>query len=172
MLVSYVSKSCVCKHTRPTSLSVNDAQIELQPILNPLPDISDQLSLQIIQEILKASGVDFLKFEHCKCCKVQCHASPQATKTHYITSKFILSAPYLQHSLAAYNQPHLVMPIRNFCPNPFHMHFGSSSIMVCNQHIWPHWTGTCKLPKCTQIIKVYLCLQSGSLITFCMSSLM
>ena len=45
----------------------------------------------------------------------------------------------------AYNQPHLVMPIRNFNPNPCLMYFGSSSIMVHNQHIWPHWTRTHKL---------------------------
>ena len=40
----------------------NNTHIELQPILNPMPDISDQLSQQIIQGILKASGVDLSKF--------------------------------------------------------------------------------------------------------------
>ena len=72
-------ESCVHEHIRPTSLPVNDTYIKLQSILNPLPNISDQLSPQIIQEVLKASGVDFSKFEHNKHCKVECNTSPQAT---------------------------------------------------------------------------------------------
>ena len=55
-------KSCVCKDTRPSSLPANNSNIELEPISTLLPDTSDQVSLQIIQEILKASGVDFSKF--------------------------------------------------------------------------------------------------------------
>ena len=46
-------KSCVCKYIRPTSLPVNNTHIELELILDPLLDILDQLSPQIIQEILK-----------------------------------------------------------------------------------------------------------------------
>ena len=70
--------SCVLKHTRPTSLPVIDAHIELKPILYPLHDISNQLLPQIIQEILKASAVDFSKFECYKCCKAKCLTAPQA----------------------------------------------------------------------------------------------
>ena len=54
------------------------------PTLNknllPLPDTSNQLSPQIIQEIWKAIGVDFSKFECYKHCKVKCHIATQATK--------------------------------------------------------------------------------------------
>ena len=39
-------------------MPTNDTHIELQPILNSMPDILEQLSLQIVQEALKASGVD------------------------------------------------------------------------------------------------------------------
>ena len=77
-------KSCSCKYTRPTTLPVNDTHSELQSILSPMPDISNQLSPQIIQEVLKASHVDFLKFKHYKQCKVQCQTSHQVTKLHYI----------------------------------------------------------------------------------------
>ena len=73
-------KSCVCNYTRPISQPVNNTHIELEPISNPLPDSSDQLSPQIIQEIFKASGVDFLKFESLKCHKAKCHTVNQATK--------------------------------------------------------------------------------------------
>ena len=45
-------------------MHTNDTHTELQTILNSMPDISDQLSLQIIQEILKACGIDISKFEH------------------------------------------------------------------------------------------------------------
>ena len=54
--------------------------LNLEPISDPLSDISDQLSPQIIQEILKASGVDLFKFEFYKHCKAKCHAATQATK--------------------------------------------------------------------------------------------
>ena len=57
-------------------MPANDAHIELQPILNPMPDISDQLSPKIIQEVLKASGVDFSKCKHYKQCKTLCQTSP------------------------------------------------------------------------------------------------
>ena len=43
--------------------SVDNTHIELEPISNLLPDPSDQLSPQVILEILKASGVDFSKFQ-------------------------------------------------------------------------------------------------------------
>ena len=66
-------KSCVCKYTRPTSLPVNNTHIELEPMSASLPDISDQLSPQSIQEILKVNRVDFSKFECYKCCKTKCH---------------------------------------------------------------------------------------------------
>ena len=38
-------------------MQVSDIHIELQPISNPMPDIPDQQSPQIIQEVLKASGI-------------------------------------------------------------------------------------------------------------------
>ena len=69
-------KSCVCKHTRLTTLLVNDTHIELQPISNSMPDISDQLSPHIIQKVLNASGVDFSKYKCYKQCKAQCQTSP------------------------------------------------------------------------------------------------
>ena len=50
-------KSCACTHTTLTSISVNYAHIELQPIVDSLPYISDQLSPQIIHKVFKASGV-------------------------------------------------------------------------------------------------------------------
>ena len=58
--------SCVHKHTRHSTLPNNDKHNELQPIINHMPEISDQLSPQLVQEILKASGVDMSKFEHYK----------------------------------------------------------------------------------------------------------
>ena len=42
----------------PATMPVNDRHIELQTILSPMPDISDQLSPQIIQEVLKAGIVN------------------------------------------------------------------------------------------------------------------
>ena len=44
-------------------MPANDTHIELQPISNSMPDISEQLSPQIVQEILTASAVDIIKFE-------------------------------------------------------------------------------------------------------------
>ena len=63
--------SCICIHTRPNTLPNNDTHIELQPITNPMPEMSDQLSPQLVQEILKAIGIDMSKFEHYKKCKGQ-----------------------------------------------------------------------------------------------------
>ena len=71
---------CVCKHTTPATLPNNDPHIELQLITNPSPDISDQLSPQLVQEILKASGADLSKFEHYKRCKVLSQTSTQSTE--------------------------------------------------------------------------------------------
>ena len=73
-------KSCLHTHARPVSLSVNNTYIELEPILKLLADSSDQLSPQIIQEILKASGVNFSKFICWKCGKAKCHTATQVTK--------------------------------------------------------------------------------------------
>ena len=73
-------KSCAHKNTRPTSLQANNSHIELESISAPLPNTSTQLSRQIIQEILKASGVDFSKFECYICCKAKCHTTTQGTK--------------------------------------------------------------------------------------------
>ena len=73
-------KSCVCKYTRLTSLPGDNTHIVLEPISNPLPESPDQLSSQIIQEILKAKGVDFLKLECYKRHKAKCHTVTQATK--------------------------------------------------------------------------------------------
>ena len=70
------------KHTGLTTLPINNPHTELQPILNLLPDISDQLSSQIIQDVLKAIGVDFLKFGCYKHHRVQHDTSSQATKLH------------------------------------------------------------------------------------------
>ena len=68
-------KGCVGKYTRPHSLPPNNTQIELEAISPPLPDTPDHMSLQIIPEILKTSGVDFSKFKHYKCCKAKCQAT-------------------------------------------------------------------------------------------------
>ena len=73
-------KSCVHKYTRLISLPVDNTHIELEPISNPLPKSSDQLSPQIIQESLKASGVDIFKLECYKHCKAKCYTVTQATK--------------------------------------------------------------------------------------------
>ena len=54
-------KSCVCKHIGPVSLPVNDSHIELEPTSNLLLDTSNQLSPQVIHEILKPSGIDFFQ---------------------------------------------------------------------------------------------------------------
>ena len=54
--------SGVCKYTRLTTLPTNDTHTELQPITNAVPEISHQPSPQLVQEILKASGVDISKF--------------------------------------------------------------------------------------------------------------
>ena len=72
-------------------MPVNDTHIELQPILNPIPDISDQLSPEISQDVLKASGVDISKFKHHKQYKALCQTSCQATKLHYIKISFFSS---------------------------------------------------------------------------------
>ena len=100
-------KSCVHKHTWLTTLPVNDTHIEFQPIMNPMPDISDHLSPQIIQEVLKASCLDFSKFRCYKQCKVQCHTSPQASKLHYIKTKKkeIFSFPFFSLHVYMYNSP-------------------------------------------------------------------
>ena len=63
-------------------MRANDTHIELQPILNSMPDISDQLLPQISKEILNASGVDISIFEHYKQCRALHQTSPQATKLH------------------------------------------------------------------------------------------
>ena len=73
-------KTRVHKYTRPTSLAVNNTHIELESISISLPDISNQLSPQLIWEILRASGVDFSKLECYKCHKAKCHSATQATK--------------------------------------------------------------------------------------------
>ena len=52
------------KHTRPNTLPNNDTHIDLQLIMNPLSEISDQLSPQLVQEMIKASSVDMSKSEH------------------------------------------------------------------------------------------------------------
>ena len=53
--------NCVHKHTRQTYLPTNNTHIELQPIMNPMPEISDQLSPQPVQEILKSSNNKSIK---------------------------------------------------------------------------------------------------------------
>ena len=72
----------VCHNTLDQSLYQSIiSYIELEPILDQLPDISDQLSPQLIQEMLKASGVDFSKFKHVINVKRQkCNTVTQATK--------------------------------------------------------------------------------------------
>ena len=54
--------SCVHRHTGPKTLANNDTHIEFHLITNPMPEISDQLSQQLVQEIPKTSGVDMSKF--------------------------------------------------------------------------------------------------------------
>ena len=71
---------CVCKDTKPTTLPNKDEPIELQPITNPMSEISDQLSPKLVQEILKASGVDISTFEYYKKCKALHHISTQSTE--------------------------------------------------------------------------------------------
>ena len=45
----FPNKMCyVCMHTRPSTLPNNDTHIELQPITNPIPEILDQLSPQLV----------------------------------------------------------------------------------------------------------------------------
>ena len=135
-------KSCVCKWTRPTSLPVNNTYIELEPISAPLPNISDQQSPQLIQEILKASGVDFSKFKFFKCCKAKCHTTPLATNINHnslICLSICITFPYsLQPAVSGLANLELSL-------KSLHFIFGSSSVMVHNQHIWLHWTVTCKL---------------------------
>ena len=72
--------SCVHEHTRPVSLPVKNIHIELDPISNLLSNPSEQLSPQIILKILKASGIDFSKFECYKCHKAKCQTATQFTK--------------------------------------------------------------------------------------------
>ena len=72
--------SCVHMHTRPNTLPNNNTSIEYQPITNPIPEISKQLSPQHVQEILKASGVDMSKFEHHKKFKALCQTSTQSNE--------------------------------------------------------------------------------------------
>ena len=47
-----------------------------------MPDIPDQLSPQIVQEILKISGVDISKFVCYKWCKALDQTSAQATRMY------------------------------------------------------------------------------------------
>ena len=54
---------------------------------------------------------------------------------------------------------------------PHHIYFEISSVSVHNQYIWPHQTVTHKLQTCSND-KHLASLQSGFLITFCMSLLM
>ena len=68
----------------------------------------------------------------------------------------------------AYNQPYLVLPIRNFCPNFLHFILESVSVMVHNHHIWPHWTEMHKLQTCPNH-KGLASLQPGFLIKSCRS---
>ena len=88
----------VHKHTRPTTLPNKDPYIELKPITNPTPETSDQLSQQLVQEILKASGVDMSKFKHHKDAK------------HYIRHQLSLLSyhksknNFWKSSLIAYNK--------------------------------------------------------------------
>ena len=72
--------SHVHKHTRLTTLPTNDTHIELQPIMNCMPEISDQPSSQVVQEILKANNADISKFKHYKQCKALHQTSAQATE--------------------------------------------------------------------------------------------
>ena len=80
---------CVCKHTGLTALPTNDKHIELQPIMNLMPEISDQLSPKFVQEMLKASGRNMSKFEHYKWCQVLHHTSSQATELSKVFNTFL-----------------------------------------------------------------------------------
>ena len=85
---------CVGKHTRPTTLSNNNPCIELQPITNPAPEPSDQLSSQLVQEILKASGVNMSK---CKCqkrCTTLHQTSTKSTELSEVCKQFLKDFPY------------------------------------------------------------------------------
>ena len=77
-----LKKSSVCKHTRPATMPVNVTHIELQPISNPMVTFQTKLSPQIIQEVLKASGVDISNFEQYNWHKVLHQSSAQATELY------------------------------------------------------------------------------------------
>ena len=134
------------KYTRPTSLPDNDAHIELELISDPLPDISDWLSPQIIQKIFKASGVNFSKCKHYKHCKAKHHSAAQATKItlNNIKIHFCLS-------IYKYNTPSWLTTSHTWsCQSGtltqiLPLYFGISSVSIHNQHNWPHWPVTHKL---------------------------
>ena len=81
--------SCVPKHHRLTTLPTNDTHVELQPIMNSIPDISDQLSPQPVHKIFKVSGVDLSKFEHYKQCKTLHQTTGHATELSIVYKHFI-----------------------------------------------------------------------------------
>ena len=116
------------------SIPVNDTHIELQPILNPLPDISEQLSSQIIQEVLKPSGVDFSKFKCYKHHKVQCHNYLRLTKiTLNKITKCNFFLPAYQYNVPLWlktRQPGHAN--QELLPKSCHIYFGISSVMVYN----------------------------------------
>ena len=56
-------KDCVCKYTGPHYPLPNSAHINPETILLPLPNNQDDISPQIIEEILKTCGVDLAKFK-------------------------------------------------------------------------------------------------------------
>ena len=157
-------KSCVHKYIRPTSLPVNNTHIELQPILDPLPDISDQLSPHIIQDILRASGVDFSKFKCYKCHKVNVIQQLRLLKYE---SKFI-DIPIHKYNIPLQLTTNHIWFFQSGTLTKFpSLYFGISSMMACNQHIWPHWTVTCKLQTYPNY-KGLASLQPGLLIKPCL----
>ena len=66
----------------------------------------------------------------------------------------------------AYNQPYMMLPIRNFYPYSSTIIL-EQSVMVHNQHVWLHWTTTPKLH--TYPSKGLVSLQTGFLIIYCIS---
>ena len=139
--------SCVHKHSRPGTLPNNDTCIELQPITNPVPEISDQLSL--VQEILKASGVDM---SNLNITKMQSPTSD--INSAYWVFRSLKSLQEFPYDLWPAN---LVMPIKNSLPllkSPNKTNFGKSSLMVHNQQICPYKSGTHN----SMLIPTYICL--------------
>ena len=103
---------CVCKHTNQATLPNNDAHIELRPITNPISEISDQLSAQLFQEILKASGVDMSKEQHYKKCRALHQTSTQSNELSEIQKTILERVPLVFiNSKSGHTNQELTIPL-------------------------------------------------------------